>query len=397
MSINPSLIATPITSGILFGALELGRTDAGLLPHRLPSRARAQCDDPQLLMAEAQPSGVRLTFQTSATAIELDVLPTKRDYVGMPPRPAGIYDLRVNGRLERQLSVPGGKVLRIDMTTGSAVSEPGEPQTLHFSDLSEGMKRLEIWLPHNETTELVALRSDAPIVPIGATGKPVWLHHGSSISQGSNAASPTGIWPVIAADLAGVDIVNLGFGGSALLDPFVARTIRDTPADFLSIKIGINLVNTDLMRLRAFGPAVHGFLDTIREGHPTTPLLLVSPILCPIHETAPGPSQADLPALRRGQLLFRAGGNAEDITQGKLTLAVIREQLRTIVERRSKDDDNIRYLDGRQLYGETDNEHLPLPDELHPDTETHRLMGERFADLVFRAGSFSRNDISSTA
>ena len=44
------------------------------------------------------------------------------------------------------------------------------------------------------------------------------------------------------------------------------------------------------MRRRAFTPAVHGFLDTIREGHPDTPLLVVSPILCPIHEDTPGPT-----------------------------------------------------------------------------------------------------------
>ena len=87
-----------------------------------------------------------------------------------------------------------------------------------------------------------------------------------------------------------MELINLGFGGSALLDPFTARAIRDTPADLISVKIGINLVNTDLMRLRAFAPAVHGFLDTIREGHPTTPLLVVSPILCPIHEDTPGPA-----------------------------------------------------------------------------------------------------------
>ena len=94
--------------------------------------------------------------------------------------------------------------------------------------------------------------------------------------------------------LGGVDLVNLGFGGSALLDPFVARVIRDTGADLISLKIGINLVNTDLMRRRAFVPAVHGFLDTIRDGHPDTPLLVVSPIACPIHEDTPGPSEMDL-------------------------------------------------------------------------------------------------------
>ena len=128
----------------------------------------------------------------------------------------------------------------------------------------------------------------------------MWLHHGSSISHGSDAESPSTTWPALAAALGGVELVNLGFGGSALLDPFTARTLRDTPADLISVKIGINLVNTDLMRLRAFGPAVHGFLDTIREGHPSTPLLVVSPLLCPIHEDTPGPAGAGpRPARRR--------------------------------------------------------------------------------------------------
>lgn len=87
-----------------------------------------------------------------------------------------------------------------------------------------------------------------------------------------------------------MDLVNLGFGGSALLDPATARTMRDLPADVISGKIGINLVNADLMRVRGFVAAVHGFLDTIREGHPDTPLLVISPILCPIHEDTPVPA-----------------------------------------------------------------------------------------------------------
>ena len=162
----------------------------------------------------------------------------------------------------------------------------------------------------------------------------MWLHHGSSISQGSNAAHPTGVWPMRAAALAGVDLVNLGFGGSALLDPFTARTMRDTPADLVSVKIGINVVNTDLMRLRAFAPAVDGFLDTIRDGHPTAPLLVVSPILCPIHEDTPGPSAPDLTALGEGRLAFRAAGDPAEVAAGKLTLTVIRDELARIVARR---------------------------------------------------------------
>lgn len=376
-------ITTPITADILRGALDLERTAHGVLPHRLPAWARAQNTDGQLAMAEAQPSGVRLVFRTRATAVELDTLPTKRVYAGAPPRPDGVYDLLVDGRLAGQSAASGGNTLAIDLATGSVESRPGPVGTLRFTDLPDGVKTVEIWLPHNETTELVALRTDAPIEPVPDQGRTVWLHHGSSISHGSDAASPTAIWPALAASLGGVELINLGLGGSALLDPFTARTMRDTPADLISIKIGINVVNADLMRLRAFTPAVHGFLDTIREGHPTTPLLVVSPILCPIHEDTPGPAAFDVSALSAGKLRFQATGDPAERAAGKLTLRVIREELSRIVKQRAADDSHLHYLDGLDLYGEADAEELPLPDELHPDAATHRRIGERFGALAF--------------
>ncbi|MFJ1576708.1 GDSL-type esterase/lipase family protein [Streptomyces sp. NPDC088182] len=376
-------ITTPITTDILRGALDLEHTAHGVLPHRLPARARAQYSDGQLAMAESQPSGVRLAFRTGATVIELDVLPTKRVYVGAPPRPDGVYDLLVDGRLAGRASVTGGNTLTIDMTTGTAEHRPGPAGSLRFADLPDGVKDIEIWLPHNETTELVALRTDAPVEPAPDRGRKVWLHHGSSISHGSDAASPTTTWPALAASLGGVELINLGLGGSALLDPFTARALRDTPADFISVKIGINVVNADLMRLRAFTPAVHGFLDTIREGHPTTPLLVVSSILCPIHEDTPGPSAPDFSDVSEGKLRFRATGDPGERAAGKLTLTVIRDELARIVEQRAAEDPNLRYLDGRELYGEADAAELPLPDRLHPDAATHHRIGERFAGLAF--------------
>ncbi|MGW7520203.1 GDSL-type esterase/lipase family protein [Streptomyces sp. NPDC054796] len=378
-------ITTPITADLLRGAIELERTERGVQPHRLPAWARAQCADGQLAMVETQPSGVRLVLRTRATAVELETIPTKRSYVGAPPRPDGVYDLLVDGRLSGQGSVSGGNTLTIDMTKGSAEVRPGPSGTVRFADLPEREKDVEIWLPHNEATELVALRTDAPVGPVPDSGRKVWLHHGSSISHGSDAASPTTTWPALAASLGGVELINLGLGGSALLDPFTARTLRDTPADLISVKIGINVVNADLMRLRAFGPAVHGFLDTIREGHPTTPLLVVSAILCPIHEDTPGPAAPDFSGLSEGRLGFRATGDPAERAAGKLTLNVIREELARITAERSADDPHLHYLDGRELYGEADAAELPLPDQLHPDAATHRRMGERFAKLAFAA------------
>ena len=384
MTTTPEWISTPVSADLVRGAVDLERTAHGVLPHRLPAWARRQVPDDQLALAEAQPSGVRLVFRTEATAVELDVLPTKMAYQGAPPRPDGVHDLLVDGRLAARATVSGGNVRTVDMATGSAVTRPGPIGTLRFTDLPVGPKDLEIWLPHNEVTELVALRADAPVLAAPARASKVWLHHGSSISHGSDAESPTTTWPAVAAFRGGVELVNLGFAGSALLDPFVARTMRDLPADLISVKIGINLVNTDLMRRRAFAPAVEGFLDTIREGHPTTPLLVVSPLLCPIHEDTPGPAAPDFSNLSAGKLSFLATGDATDPT--RLTLGIIRDELARIVDRRRDDDPHLSYLDGRELYGEPDFAELPLPDQLHPDAATHRRIGERFAERAFGDG-----------
>ncbi|MDQ8705634.1 SGNH/GDSL hydrolase family protein [Streptomyces sp. LHD-70] len=385
MSTTHSWTTTPITAELVRGALELEPTAHGLLPHRLPARARRQISDGMTAMAEAQPSGVRLAFRTAATAIELDTLPTKRAYQGVPgPAPAdGVYDLLVDGRLTAQTTVTGGNVLSVDLATQSAELTEGDPGTARFSELPAGDKDIAIWLPHTERTELVALRTDAPLVPLPDRGRKVWLHHGSSISHGSTATHPTGTWPALAASRAGVELVNLGLGGSALLDPYTARALRDTPADLISVKIGINIVNADAMRLRTFGPAVHGFLDTIREGHPTTPLLVVSAVLCPVQEDTPGPLAPDF---ADGTVRFKATGDPAETAAGRLTLNVVREELARIVGEREADDPHLSYLDGRQLYGEADHAELPLPDAVHPSPEGHVRIAERFGERVFGAG-----------
>jgi hypothetical protein len=269
------------------------------------------------------------------------------------------------------------------MATGSVETRPGPAGTVRFAGLPGREKDVEIWLPHNEMTQLVALRTDAPVEAAPDSDRRVWLHHGSSISHGSDAASPTTTWPALAASLAGADLINLGLGGNAMLDASTARAMRDTPADVISVKIGINLVNADAMRLRAFTPAVHGFLDTIREGHPTVPLLVVSPILCPMHEDVPGPTAPDF---GDGPIRFRATGDPAERAAGKLTLRVIRDELSRIVTQRAADDPGLHYLDGLSLYGEADSAELPMPDRLHPDAAAHRRIGERFADLAFGTG-----------
>lgn len=392
MASEGSLTDLPLTGGpvTISGALDLERTANGLLPLRLPVRARAQFPEDGMLQAVvAQPSGVRLAFRTTATVVELDVLPGKIQFEGAPPRPACPFDLLVDGGLAAQATVEGGNTILLSVRTRRMEVTPGAPGTARFAGLAARMKDVEIWLPHQEVVELIALRADAPAEPPTDLGRPRWVHHGSSISHGANADSPTGTWPAVAAALGGVDLVNIGLGGSALVDPFTARAIRDTPADLISVKLGINVINTDSFRLRTFGPAVHGFLDTIREGHPATPLLVVSPILCPMAEEVPGPSGPDLES---PTLQFRNFGDPAEVAAGRLTLRVIRRELRRIVDQRAGADPNLRHLDGLELYGPAEAAELPLPDALHPGPAAHRRIGERFAELAFGPAGLLRSD-----
>ena len=387
---DPDLIETAITRELLRGALDLEHTPYGVLPHRLPGSARRWAD-PQLTFAASQPSGVRLAFGTRSSVVRLVTVPTKQVYVGAPPRPDGVYDLVVDGRLTAQSTASGGHRMTIDLTGGVQVT-PGEPVAVAFTGLGDSDKEIELWLPWNERTELVALLTDEPVTPLPPPER-LWLHHGSSISHGSYSDSPTATWPAVAAAAGAVGLVNLGFSGSALLDPCVARAIRDTSADLISLKLGINVVNADSMRLRAFTPAVHGYLDTIRDGHPSTPLLLVSPVLCPLHEDVPGPTDMDLDELAQGRLRFRAAGDTADVSAGRLTLEVIRAELARIVAERRTDDPHLAHLDGRELYGPADAAALPLPDGLHPSPAAQRLIGERFGRQVFgEGGIFHRNE-----
>ncbi len=374
------MINVPICPDLIHGATDLEAVDGQLRPHRLPRWVRERFADQQLALMEAQPSGVRIVFVTTARSISLEVHATRVAYRGIK-RARGKVDVVVDGAPCGSHALTQGDAVELDMATGASTFAAGESDHLTVEDLGPGEKTIEIWLPHNEQVDLLALRSDEPVRPAPPTG-PVWLHHGSSVSHGSNATSPTRTWPAVAARRAGVHLHNLGFGGSALVDPFMARVMRDTEADVISAKLGLNVVNLDAMRLRSFVPAVHGFLDTIRDGHPSTPLLLISPIHCAIHEHTPGPGAVDPTTLGTDTVKFIATGDRDDIRRGRLTLEVVRQALEDLVASRS-DDPNLHYLDGRSLYGAADAEEHPLPDGLHPDTATHTRIGERFADLAF--------------
>lgn len=375
---------------LLRGALAVEPTKAGWLPRRLPLWTRAQYPSQSIDDVVAEPSGVRLAFSSAAGAVELDVLTRHVVWPG-DPVPAGTsgFDLVVDGVVQALGQTRAAGEVELRDETGAVVElRPGRVATVRFDGLGGRHKEIEIWLPHHTRVHLVALRADAPILPPQQAGDEFrWIHHGSSISHCHDAERPTETWPAIAARLAAVQLLNLGFAGEAQLDPFTARSIRDLPAvDVISLKLGINVVNADSLRLRTFIPAVHGFLDTVREGHPDAPLLVVSPIICPAVEDRPGPT---LETATAAGPWYVSDTDPAATAEGRLSLGMIRETLARIVAERASQDSNLHYLDGRLLFGAGDLG--DLPDNLHPNAAGYRRMGERFARLVFGpGGAFER-------
>ena len=359
-----------------FGALDFDERPDGVSPRRLPAWTRPQVPKPMDVMLR-MPSGVRMAFSTNTSEIRLLVQTTRMTTPPQAPRPA-VFDLLVNGSV-RSETFDRGNVILLDRNDPAQFElVRGDAYEVVFSELGTNKKHCEIWLPHNAFVELrsLTLSDAATLFPAPIPRERRWLHYGSSISHCMEADQPTGTWPAVAARKAGMHLQSLGFGGQCVLDPFVARSIRDTDADVISLKVGINVVNGDVMRERVFTPALHGFIDTIREGKPTTPIVLVSPIYCPSAEHHPGPTVANA----AGKFVTLRGHEA--IQAGCLTLTRVRELLKDLVELRTRaGDTHLHYLDGLQLFNEADAG--DLPDDLHPNPAGYARMGERFASLVF--------------
>jgi len=366
IQIGPQEMAERYLSG--HAEVEFGE-HGGLIPHRLPATARAQSDDPGFHWVEACAAGVRLRLRTAASRLELTLAAT------------------ASKPYERQASIPrltvreedSATVLELDRFAVEVADSQGDVTLLDAKPAVVRIERepldaeLEIMLPHGAQVELLGLEANAEVHPAQPSQAPRWVHYGSSISHCWESGSPERTWPAQVASAMGWELRNLAFAGHAQLDQAVARVIRDEPANLITLKLGINVVADDTMRYRTFQPAVHGFLDTVREGHPTTPVVVISAVSCPMLEELPGPV-----FFKDGR--FQVTGRAIDDDVGALTLADTREIVQRAVAQRSATDPNLHYLRGLELFRH-DDAHL-LYDDLHPNQRGYDLIGRRFMEKL---------------
>ena len=314
------------------GIASLEAGDGWLKPWRIPHEDQDLYSPgvSELAGRAEMASGVRLRFATDATACTLHTAPLAEE---------GNFDLYADGAL----------IATVDFAAGQTATS--------FDDLPNGDKVVEIWLSQAIPVPVCAVElPEGSRVEKSEDHRPKWVTYGSSISHCRTAGSPSFTWPGVVARGKDLNLTSFGFGGQCHADPMMARLIRDRAADFLSVKIGINIYGGSSLGPRAFRPAIIGTIATIRDGHPETPFAVCSPIWGHDRETVP---------------------NAVG-----LTLQQMRVEIQEAVESfRRRGDANIYYVDGLKLFGE-DLAHL-LPDNLHPNAEGYRLMGEHFLSEVF--------------
>ncbi len=309
------------------GNVSLQKTEDWVMPWRTPHSMHVLFPEP-LLERSAMPAGVRISFQSNTTRVSGNIVPQNE---------SGILDLCCDGEV----------VVSLDLT---------QKESFTFEGLPDGEKLIELWLPQFGQFQLRSVEIDdgATLEALTDT-RPRWITYGSSITQCRTAASPTQTWPAIVARESGLNLTCLGYGGQCHLDAMVARMIRDLPADYISMCLGINIQGASSLGPRAFRPAIIGAVQIVREKHPDIPLVLMSPICSPPREETPN------------AVGFHLKGMREEVQAAAEAL-------------QAHGDKHIYYVDGLSVFG-ADYVHL-LPDDLHPDAEGYRVMGKHFITEV---------------
>lgn len=318
------------------GLVALRREDDWWQPWRLPPDRIDTAHAPSLTERARMPAGARIGLRTDATwlslAIEVDT--------GDEPSDNVFVDVVVDGQLARRLPVVPGRG-SVDVA------------------LPDGDAEIELWLPQFGVARVgpVTLAGHRAVAAAPRTGAR-WITYGSSITHCKEAAGPSETWPALVARRNGWRLTCLGFGGDCHLDPLVARTIRDTEADIISMCLGINIYGGSTFGVRTLASAASGFIETVRDGHPDTPIVVITPIFAPDRETQPN----------------LVG----------LTLVDVRAQVATAVETLQRlGDARLALVDGLEVMG-ADMAHM-LPDNLHPSADGYRLMADRLAPRLQRA------------
>ena len=209
-----------------------------------------------------------------------------------------------------------------------------------------GDERATVYLPEGMKPTIKSLSGVGGRIEAAPADQPRWIAYGDSVAEGWVASGPALAWPAIAGRQFGLDVVNMGYAGASRGEVASAEQIAALDADVISITHGTNCWTRTPHSLDMMLAAVAAFIDTVRQGHPDTPIVVVSPVVRPDAEATPN----------------RFGATLGD--------------LRHAMEEEARHRDVV-VISGADLIS-ADN----LADGIHPDDEGHRILAEAIGKEV---------------
>ncbi|MFI8964457.1 GDSL-type esterase/lipase family protein [Streptomyces sp. NPDC053493] len=237
-------------------------------------------------------------------------------------------------------------------------AEPAEEAEVRIELPPDG-GRFTVHLPENQAPVVLGLR------PVGgalapAPRRPRWLVHGDSITEGWWATRAAHSWPATAGRALGLDPVNLGYAGGARGELPLAEHLARLPGELITLAFGTNCWAAVPSSAPLLYETTRAFVALVRRGHPTTGLLVVSPVLRPAAEHT---------------------GNALGATLAELRTAM-EEAVRDMA---AAGDTRLALLPGGPLLGPED-----LADGLHPDDRGHAKIAAAVVRALREAGFVGR-------
>lgn len=274
-------------------------------------------------------AGARFVFSTSAPSVSLRAWDP-----GHQPEEEGLVSLWLDDA---------------PVVTHNQRNPKGEVRA-EFPLPRKGTQTYTLYLPYVSRLEPIALGvpDGADISPVDPTPH-IWAAYGDSITQGRTATDPGYTYVAQTAHLAELEPLNLGFRGWARGEPAAAKMLAAMEFDILSILMGVNVRVSSWLDAPAWRETFRNFIELVRLGHPTTPILVISILSCHGDFTDATPDE-------RG-----------------ITVTALRQAEHEVVAQRIADGDRrIRLIDGSSIIGPND-AHI-VPDGTHPnDTGMHRI------------------------
>ncbi len=145
------------------------------------------------------------------------------------------------------------------------------PSTVIIEDLPKEMRQYRLYLPlRNPALKVeIGIEAGATFQPVAPrTDKPL-VYYGTSIAHGAFAARAGLGCPQVLGRRLDLPLINLGFSGSARMEPELGELIAELDAGIFVLDALPNM-DEELVRTRA-----ETFISTICKAHPETPVILV--------------------------------------------------------------------------------------------------------------------------